>query len=75
MAKADKMDEISKLKEQLFFEPKNGYDLITAEEAAEADRYARAYIEFLNTSRTERESSGISSRKRTPLWARLISPG
>ena len=51
MAKADKKDEISELKEQLFFEPKNGYDLITAKEAAEADRYARAYIEFLNTSR------------------------
>ena len=50
------MDEISELKEQLFFEPKNGYDLITAKEAAEADRYARAYIEFLNTSRTEREA-------------------
>ena len=56
MAKADKKDEISELKEQLFFEPKNGYDLITAKEAAEADRYARAYIEFLNTSRTEREA-------------------
>ena len=28
-----------------------------------------------STSRTLRDSSGISSRKRTPLCARLISPG
>ena len=56
MSKAEKKDETSELKENLFFERKNGYDLITPKEAAEADAYAKAYIEFLNTSRTEREA-------------------
>ena len=45
------MDEI---KSKLFYEPKNGYDLIDAAEHVAVEDYCRGYMEFLNTSRTER---------------------
>lgn len=47
------MDEI---KSKLFYEPKNGYDLIDAAEHVAVEDYCRGYMEFLNTSRTEREA-------------------
>ena len=47
------MDEI---KSKLFYEPKNGYDLIDAAEHVAVEDYCCGYMEFLNTSRTEREA-------------------
>ena len=47
------MDE---LRSNLFFEPKNGYDRIETAERIDAEKYCRAYMEFLNDSRTEREA-------------------
>ena len=47
------MDELRK---QLFYEQKNGYDLISADEHVAAEEYCRSYIDFLNDSRTEREA-------------------
>ena len=47
------MDEI---KSKLFYEPKNGYDLIDAAEHVAVEDYCRGYMDFLNTSRTEREA-------------------
>ncbi len=47
------MDE---LKQQLFYEQKNGYDLISTEEHVAAEEYCRGYMDFLNDSRTEREA-------------------
>ena len=44
------------LRKELFYERKNGYDLIGPEEHVAADQYCRGYIEFLNDSRTEREA-------------------
>ena len=44
------------LRKQLFYEQKNGYDLIGPEEHVAADNYCRGYMEFLNDSRTEREA-------------------
>jgi len=47
------MDEI---KSKLFYEPKNGYDLIDAAEHIAVEDYCSGYMEFLNASRTEREA-------------------
>ena len=47
------MDE---LRAKLFYEPKNGYDLIDTAERIDAEKYCRAYMEYLNDSRTEREA-------------------
>ena len=44
------------LRKELFYERKNGYDLIGPEEHVAADNYCRGYMEFLNDSRTEREA-------------------
>jgi aspartyl aminopeptidase len=48
--------EDDKLRNALFYEQKNGYDLIDAKEAVAVERYAEGYKAFLNESRTEREA-------------------
>ena len=47
------MDEI---KSKLFYEQKNGYDLISTEEHIKVNEYCDGYMEYLNNSRTEREA-------------------
>ncbi len=47
------MDE---LRSKLFYEQKNGYDLIDTAERIDAEKYCKAYMQFLNDSRTEREA-------------------
>ncbi len=47
------MDDIRK---ELFYEQKNGYDLIDAQERLALEDYCRDYMDFLNNSRTEREA-------------------
>ena len=47
------MDDMRK---ELFYEQKNGYDLIDAKERLELEDYCRGYMDFLNDSRTEREA-------------------
>jgi aspartyl aminopeptidase len=47
------MDEI---RSELFYEQKNGYDLIDTEERKALEDYCLGYMEFLNNSRTEREA-------------------
>ena len=47
---------MSDLREKLFYEQKNGYDLIGTEERIALEDYCRAYMAFLNRSRTEREA-------------------
>ena len=44
------------LREELFFEPKNGYDRIDTEERIALEQYCREYMDFLNEARTEREA-------------------
>ena len=44
------------LRSKLFFEPKNGYDLIGTDERIDAEKYCKAYRRYLNDSRTEREA-------------------
>ena len=47
------MDE---LRGKLFYEQKNGYDLIDTAERVKCEEYCADYIRFLNASRTEREA-------------------
>ena len=47
------MDE---LREKLFYEQKNGYDLIDTAERISCEDYCADYIRFLDASRTEREA-------------------
>ncbi len=46
----------SALRKELFYEQKNGYDLIDVAERLELERYCDAYKTYLNASRTEREA-------------------
>lgn len=50
------MSENKEWREKLFYEQKNGYDLIDAEEAKLAYAYCEGYKQFLNVARTEREA-------------------
>ena len=47
------MDEIKKT---LFYEQKNGYDLIDTAERIALENYSKEYMQYLNYSRTEREA-------------------
>lgn len=47
------MDEI---RNQLFYNQKNGYDLISTDERIAVEDYCREYMSFLNAARTEREA-------------------
>ncbi len=44
------------LRSKLFYEQKNGYDLMDTKERILAECYCKAYIDFLDNSRTEREA-------------------
>ena len=47
------MDEIKK---ELFYEQKNGYDLIGTDERIKMENYSAAYMSYLNDAHTEREA-------------------
>ena len=47
------MDE---LRSKLFYEQKNGYDLIDTDERIAVEDYCGQYMSYLNDSRTEREA-------------------
>ena len=44
------------LRSKLFYEQKNGYDLIDTQERIAVEEYAKGYMEYLDNSRTEREA-------------------
>ena len=45
------------LREQLLMAPKNGYELITEQQRADMNAYARRYMDFMDACKTEREST------------------
>ncbi len=49
----EKKDE---LRSKLFYEQKNGYDLIDTEERLAVEDYCKGYMDYLNASRMEREA-------------------
>lgn len=44
------------MRKELFYNQKNGYDLIDTEERIAVENYCRDYMSYLNISRTEREA-------------------
>ena len=44
------------MRAKLFYEQKNGYDLIDTQERVAMEDYCKGYMEYLDTSRTEREA-------------------
>lgn len=51
-----KKENITDIRDTLFYVRKNGYDQISTEERLEIEAYSAAYMGYLNTSRTEREA-------------------
>ena len=47
---------MEELRSKLFYEQKNGYDLIDTAERLAAEDYCRGYMDYLNSSRMEREA-------------------
>ena len=66
------MDE---LRSRLFYEQKNGYDLIGTEERIDAEKYCRAYMRYLNSSRTEREAVENAIRLAEKMALSNMCPG
>ena len=54
------MSENKEWREALFYEQKNGYDLIDAEETKLVYAYCEGYKQFLNAARTEREAVRVA---------------
>ena len=48
--------EKSAKKDKLFYQQKNGYELIDAQEREHMERYCRDYMAFLDEAKTEREA-------------------
>lgn len=55
------------IREELFYERKNGYDLIDAKERKKVEAYAGGYIDFLNEARMEREAVAYAVREAEKL--------
>lgn len=49
------MTDGKQLKEKLFYERKNGWEIINSEAKEDIYKFCNGYIEFLNTAKTERE--------------------
>ena len=61
--------------ENLFFEPKNGYDRIGTDERIALENYCREYMDFLNAARTEREAVRYAIEKAEDCGFRAYQPG
>ena len=57
------MSDNSELRQNLFYEQKNGYDLIDTQERIAVENYCEDYKYFLNVSRTEREAVAEAVRQ------------
>ncbi len=62
-------------RETLLHAPKNGYDRITAQEAGAMEEYCRAYMQFLNAGKTERECVTEAIRQAEAAGYRAYTPG
>ena len=51
---------MEEIREKLFYQQKNGYDIIDTEERIALEDYSRQYMDFLNEARTEREAVKIA---------------
>ncbi len=69
-----KQEEIKKLKEELFYEPKLVWDEITEEEKEISFSLAEEYKKFLDYSKTEREAAGYikDAAEREGLYVKMF---
>ena len=67
------MSEHKEWREKLFYEQKNGYDRIDAEEAKLAYAYCEGYKQFLNTAHCSAKSLAQSSLTTCRHW-RISTP-
>ena len=63
------------MRENLFYEQKNGYDRIGTGERIKVEEYCREYMDFLNEARTEREAVRYAVTKAETLGYRAFQPG
>ncbi len=57
------MSDKNELREKLFYEQKNGYDLIGTEERIALEEYCESYKAYLDASKTEREAVAEAIRQ------------
>ena len=69
------MEKNDEIRSKLFYEQKNGYDLIDVQERAALEDYCRGYMEFLNRCRTEREAVRWAVEQAEALGFREFIPG
>ena len=62
-------------RENLFFEPKNGYDRIDTDERIAMEAYCSGYMDFLNEARTEREAVRYAVAKAKENGFKAYEPG
>ena len=62
-------------RESLFYEQKNGYDLIDAEETKLVYAYAEGYKRFMDAARTEREAVRVSIQLAEEAGFQAYEPG
>lgn len=66
---------VEELRDALTMSPKNGYSLITAEQRQEMNEYAQRYMAFMNTCKTERETTTWAAREAEKRGFRPFTPG
>ncbi len=63
------------LRESLMMAPKNGYNLITAQERQEMEDYSQRYMAFMNACKTEREAAAWTVREAEKRGFKPFCPG
>ena len=66
---------MSDMRKELFYEQKNGYDLISLEERVKLEEYCRGYICFLDEARTEREAVVYAVKEAEKHGFKAFVPG
>ena len=62
------------MRDTLFFNPKNGYDRLPADERLKLEEYCAEYMHFLNEARTEREAVRFAVRAAEEAGFRPFDP-
>ena len=57
---SENKNDFSAMKEELFYNPRHGCKVLSADEIAAADAYCEGYKNFLNDAKTEREAVCVS---------------
>ena len=65
----------NELREKLMFQPKNGYETLTAEQREEMENYARSYAAFMDAAKTEREAVTFAVAEAERHGFRPLTPG